>query len=555
MRASEKAGQTLAVLRTWALQRLARLLGRGFPVLLALVLSAAAIVDAYVHPFMRGLENRSYDLIIRNRVIAPKPDPNIVILDIDEASLAAMAEEYGRWPWPRAVLAEALDALEQQGARAVFFDILFADPDTQNPGSDALFNEAVARSAHGYYAMLRLDRERDSRSELHASQVPGAQHTPGDAGDPTLAMILPRFPAILASGRVGAVGADLDRDSVVRRFALFEPAGGWRIPSAALQIARGIGVRVPEQREMLLNWRGEPFSYRYVSFADFHADALRKHKQRDPNEFAGKIVLIGSTAPALFDLRATPMAAAHPGVEILATAIDDLLHDDYYRSLGKDLSLAVSLALVWGLAFGLRWMTRGAVTGPVMFGVQMLLLVIAYVSLNVTHYYVDLVGPVAFGLAFFVIANLRADIRERAAQAGDSRSLALERGQNYRLLVLIIRPPGRRLARRTRAWLIDAVCRSRLRARLAAPPYEGRGVLGSDFAGLVIAYWVASARDPQAQKAAAAERAQFVREAKRLERPGARFVEQEAQFEWSAERSGLVGRMLLGALQDLGRLP
>lgn len=550
---SQQILQALGVLSTQALQRLARLLGRGFPVVLGLVLSAAAMVDAYVQPFMRGLETRSFDLILRNRVIAPTPDPNIVILDIDEASLAAMAEEYGRWPWPRAVLAEVLDELERQGARAVFFDILFADPDAQNPGSDAIFDEAVGRSKHSYYAMLRLDRSRDSKSELHASQVPGAERAGAEGGDPTVAMILPRFPAILNSGRVGAVSADPDRDSVVRRFMLFEDAGDWRIPTIPVQLARGLSAPIPDQREVLLNWRGGPFAYRYVSFAEVHADSLRKNKKRDPHEFAGKIVLIGSTAPALFDLRATPMAAAHPGVEILATAIDNLLHQDYYRSVGKLLSLAVSLALIWGLAFGMRWMSRGSDTAALLFAVQVVLLVVAYVSLNVTHYYVDLVGPVAFGMAFFVIANLRANIRERAAQAADSVSLALELGQPYRLLLLIVEPAGKRLSARARAWLVDSVCRSRARARLADPPYEGHGVLGSDFAGLAIAYWLVPAHDAALQKAAEQERDRFVREVGTLERDHARFVREEARFEGAGDRGGLVGRMLLGALQDLGR--
>ena len=542
---------SLDVLWLRTLRRLARLLGARFPLVLALLLSTIAVIDTFYYPFMRGLETRSYDFILRHRVVAPQPDPDIVVIDIDEASLAALSDEYGRWPWPRAVLAELLEGLEQQGARAVFFDILFADPDTRNPESEALFNEAVARSRNSYFAMLRLDRGRDAKSALHASQVPGAMRALAAGADPTVAMILPRFPAIIASGRVGTVHADPDRDSVVRRLALYEQAGAWRIPSIPLAIAQGLGMPVPKEREIQINWRGPPFSYRYVSFAEVHADSLRKHKRRDPREFAGKIVLVGSTAPALFDLRATPMASVHPGVEILATGIDNLKHGDYYLALGKRVSLAVSLALIWGLALALRWLNRGPVTGTVMFAVQVLLLIVAYVSMNVTRYYVDLVVPFTFGMAFFILQSVRADLRERAAQLGHSGTLMLEPGTRFRLLLLLVEPEKGYLKGRTRAWLIDRICASSVCARWADPPYRGRGILGSDFAGLGIVYWLLP--ESEDAQAAIAERDAFAEQVATLERQHVKTVKHEAVFECSGERPGVVGGMLIDALQNIRR--
>jgi hypothetical protein len=97
--------------------------------------------------------------------------------------------------------------------------------------------------------------------------------------------------------------------------------------------ARGRSVRVEGQRleDMLLNWRGAPFTYRYVSFSDIYNDFQSKTRQRPQDEFKGKVVLIGSTAPSLFDVKPTSMARQFPGVEILATAIDNLQHDDYIR--------------------------------------------------------------------------------------------------------------------------------------------------------------------------------------------------------------------------------
>ena len=71
--------------------------------------------------------------------------------------------------------------------------------------------------------------------------------------------------------------------------------------------------------------------FRTVSFSDVFHDMLSKNKRRPQDEFTDKIVLIGSTAPSLFDVKPTPMSRLHPGVEILATAIDNLKHGDYLR--------------------------------------------------------------------------------------------------------------------------------------------------------------------------------------------------------------------------------
>ena len=62
----------------------------------------------------------SYDSMVKNRIVAASPDPDIVIVDIDEASLARMADEYGRWPWPRDTLAATVEYLERQELRVSF---------------------------------------------------------------------------------------------------------------------------------------------------------------------------------------------------------------------------------------------------------------------------------------------------------------------------------------------------------------------------------------------------------------------------------------------------
>ena len=112
---------------------LVRRLGARAYLILAAVFSVLIVADLGVTSLVSAAETRLFDLLISHRIATPKPDPDIVILDIDEASLAGMADEHGRWPWPNSVFGELVTALEKQKPRAIVFDILFSDRDTQRP--------------------------------------------------------------------------------------------------------------------------------------------------------------------------------------------------------------------------------------------------------------------------------------------------------------------------------------------------------------------------------------------------------------------------------------
>ena len=69
------------------------------------------------------------------RTQSPTNDPNILIVEIDEASLAYFARVYGRWPWPRHVFAETLAGLSEYEPKSITFNIMFSDLD---PSPDAV---------------------------------------------------------------------------------------------------------------------------------------------------------------------------------------------------------------------------------------------------------------------------------------------------------------------------------------------------------------------------------------------------------------------------------
>lgn len=402
------------------LSALTRKLQNNFYLYLAVFLSVLVLLDAAVFHVGENMREKAFDLMVKNRVLVPKPDAQIVIIDINEASLAAMAPEYGRWPWPRQVFGEFLAHIQSQQPQAVVFDILFSDADVFQPDSDAYFNEVIAQYENTYFPFLRLPESQDKLSQVRLSQIPGVNTDPAQEADTsaTVAVVLPHFEAALRAGRLGTHNIDPDKDGIVREYALWRTSHGWQIPALPLVVATE-GKKHQQQlpQNMLINWRGKPFTYQFVSFSDVMADLGKKTPSRPQNEFSNKIVIIGSTAPSLFDLKATPMAKIHPGVEILATAIDNLKHADYLRVWRGALPyVLISLLLLWTTTLAFYRQVDRDLFNKVFSFSQIGLLLLSYLAINLTNTYLDFAGPITWAVAYFSVAKIYAMATERAMQ-------------------------------------------------------------------------------------------------------------------------------------------
>ena len=432
-----------------ALEGLAALMGRHwrnrFYIYLAVAFTLLVAVDAAVSHFSARMRQTTFDAMVRYRIVVPNPDPDIVIVDINEASLAAMGQEYGRWPWPRQVLGEFLENMERQHPKAVVFDILFSDPDIYNPDSDAYLDAAVAATQNTFFPLLRLDSAGDPLSRIKPAMIPGVEPISGETQqDATVAVVLPYFPSALRGGRIGFHNIYPDADGIVREYQVYRDDYGWELPSLPLRVARGLGWKEPNEDRVLLNWRGGPFSYRYVTFSDVFTDMASKVKKRPQDEFTGKIVLIGSTAPGLFDLKPTPVSRTHPGVEILATAIDNLKHRNYLRfPEGQILYPFLTFAIVWATAWSF-YRAIGREKIDRLFGAsQFILVAVSYASINFSNTYINLTGPVAVGIAFFTVARIYAAATDKELEQSVVHNTLAHSG-NLQAGLLLIRIAGLR---------------------------------------------------------------------------------------------------------------
>ena len=400
------------------LANLTRKLKNNFYIYLATLFTLLILLDAGVFHVGENMRDKAFDFMVKHRVIQPKADPDIVIVDINEASLAAFAKEYGRWPWPRQVLGEFVENIQAQQPKAIVFDIVFSDADIYNPDSDAYFNAVIASSANTFFPILRLDASEDHNSELKFSQIPGLQATPQANKEATLAAILPFIKGALKADHLGTHTVYPDSDGIVREYRMVHDDYGWLLPSLPKVVAKYSGANMDNlPKDMLINWRGKPFTYSYATFSDVFTDLASKTKVRPPHEFTNKIVIIGSTAAGLFDLKATAMDKQFPGVEILATAIDNAKHGDYLKVWrGKTPYVLMSLLLIWLTTAAFYFSVDRNKFNSIFTGSQIGLLVLSYIAINFTNTYLDLTGPLIWAAALFGVAKIYALATDRALQ-------------------------------------------------------------------------------------------------------------------------------------------
>ncbi len=312
--------------------------------LAALALGALEIFSLHA---LQPLENRLLDAFVREHAARLAPDPGIVIVDIDEKSLAAMQQDAGRFPWPREVYADLVLGLAAQRPRAIVFDLMFSEPDRFRPQSDRAFVEAVAPLSNVFFPMLKLDRRDDPNGVSAAELGPllGLVRRPGADPHTRIAVVPPlALPSELWRG--GPINFVEDPDHVGRRYLLRSVVGGWELPSLPARVALDLGFGVPDADDFILAWRASSRGLPRASFSDLYEDFGRSKRQRPQDEFTGKIVVIGAAAPGLGDLRVTPLSNTQPGVEILATAIENLKNGRAMRETGTWVPAGVALLLV-----------------------------------------------------------------------------------------------------------------------------------------------------------------------------------------------------------------
>jgi adenylate cyclase len=296
------------------------------------------------------LEWKSWDARVQLLADPSRASADIVLLAVDQYSLDIYEKEQGLgWPWPRQIYAGVLDFLKAGGAKAVFFDLILSEASTYGVDDDRLFAEAMTRAGNVFLPVFLSAEEGEAgpgeeevlaRSAWPRGTVPSS---PEEWAVPLArSASLPVDVLAAAAVKIGNVQFVPDGDSVYRRLPLVFRYGNWLLPALPLAMAEfmseGVDLRkVPLDRsgKMILRYFGPSGTHKTTSIGAIINSQARIEEglepQVQPREFAGKTVIVGTTAAGLYDFRPTPFGGVYPGMEILAAALDNIVHGDAIR--------------------------------------------------------------------------------------------------------------------------------------------------------------------------------------------------------------------------------
>ncbi len=408
----------------------------------------------YRLPLIDNLENIIYDT--RVRLTMPRTvDPRIVIVDIDEKSLQEREKGgEGRWPWPRDRLALLMDKLfDKYQIAIVGFDVVFAERD-ESSGIRVLerLGQKELREVREFQSVLESVKPQLEYDGVFAARMKGHNVVLGytfTSDDPAVASKKGMLPEplfgsdVLGTRKIRATSwtgytanlAELqktatsaghfnslpDDDGIVRRVPILAEYNGsfyeplslammrvlLGMPPAKpivpetsalagrydglewLQVGPQLRIPIDDQAAALVPYRGRKNSFRYFSAVDVLNERV------GPADLKGKIVLVGTTAPGLLDLRATPVGPVYPGVEVHANMIAGMIDGTIKQRPPYVLGAEFVLLLVSGLGLALLL----PLLGPLVSTLTTVAAVTAVVVTNiVVFHYGNLVLPLASGL-------------------------------------------------------------------------------------------------------------------------------------------------------------
>ncbi|MCU7919865.1 MAG: CHASE2 domain-containing protein [Candidatus Thiodiazotropha sp. (ex Epidulcina cf. delphinae)] len=274
-----------------------------------------------------------YDL--QMGIMARPPAEDIVIVAVDEKSLKAL----GRWPWSRQVHAKLVNRLTQAGAKAIVFDILFAEPDRIDPEADIQLIQSIAASERVFMPVI-LEQHRQGGMLVESMPLPALSN--------------------VAAG-LGHVHMDLDADGIARGVFLYEGLGqaywphlmltllDWLQPGESVLQSSPVSEQTPNlylisrHNHRLIPFSGPAGHYHRYSYSEvLEGDFL-------PDLFRDRIVLVGVTATGIGDALPTPVSGhgvPMPGVEINANILDSLRRGETITPIGYLPHLLASALIV-----------------------------------------------------------------------------------------------------------------------------------------------------------------------------------------------------------------
>jgi hypothetical protein len=268
----------------------------------------------------------------------------------------------------------------------------------------------------------------DTESLIDQTKLPGLwvsdvqfKGQQGKEKSSNVAMIPPALPSI-ANGRLGYNNGYADYDGILRRYRHFELLNDGTaiqsISSSVLAVLEPVAYREQLSKSTtssipngeLILWRRHIDAYPRIPLSDVFTQAEGGKNQIQLPSFSGKVVIIGATAPSLHDIHPTPLSNMQPGVEVLATVIDNSLNKRHLLEIPRWLQAVSAITICIVLAMRVQFKSAGSLH-PYLLALPFALLFSSYLSLNMLPIFLDLHLAAGLALIFLTVLSYWSKLR------------------------------------------------------------------------------------------------------------------------------------------------
>lgn len=412
-----------------------------FAVLIAFIILGLIVKTINLSDFISKTENKTFDsrqvMLVNNHV--KKPNKDIVIITIDDASYEYLTDKYGEWPLPRSVYADLINFLEKQNPTSISFDLMFVSSLKSNNNAD----DKLASTMNAYDNVLTGMNFDDMAYEVRQPinlparlQLTVDNKSDIDFQNLTFTNCRPILSQIINSNtKIGILNIVRSADGIVREFPAVVKYQNDYYPNLAfltalnyqakldkksynsIVIDKNSNILVSDKKipvnsdgGLILNWYGHSHGETYEHIPLYKLVMLMNgEKIKEQYDFSNKIIFIGTTATSMADVKSTPITGigeTYPGVEIYATFMNNFIDNNFIKKATPTTNTLITILLVLfvGTIVLRTNSTPIAITTAVVtaFGYSLL----TYFIMMFVNVWLDIVVPVLAVIAVFVIAYI-----------------------------------------------------------------------------------------------------------------------------------------------------
>ncbi len=384
--------------------------------------------------FLDAVENKTFDL--RQNIIVKsgykKPNKNILIVAIDDASYEYILEKYGEWPLPRDIYAKVIDNIEAQHPKSIAFDLMFVKSIKSKPSADEALAAAFKKYNNIYTAMNLDNQSVELRKPITLPEnlsVPVTNYSL-DIDFDSLSFLNCRsiLPEIIQNtSNIGMINVSRAEDGILRKMPVFVKYQGKFYPQLAFRVGMGLikheegynpteyiidrnsnlilnnrKIFIDKDGGAILNWYGPTGTYQQIPMYKL-VKAVEEGKQSNYN-FTNKVVYFGTTASSLFDIKTTPIAKIYPGVEVQATYVNNLLDNSFITKVDKWITIFLGIILAALIGYMVIHVSSAAIVTLSFVSIYSAYIIFAYFIMKYHNLWIGIVYPLMLGFIIFISA-------------------------------------------------------------------------------------------------------------------------------------------------------